>query len=115
MPASNKAPATAPVSRRALGAADENAPAPGEPARRPAMDAVTEAKKLRELCVLLRAELAAQRTKVASSALDYGVLSQSPIVCSLSFPSWLSTWVLPEVYAAVQVGRDVINRSHSRM
>ena len=90
--ASTKAPATAPVSCRALAAADENTPAPGKSARRPAMDPATEAKKLRELCVLLRAELAAQRTKVASSSLDCGVLSQSPTVCSLSFPNWLLTW-----------------------
>ena len=62
---SRKTPASAPEKRKALGSFDENTPLPGKSSGRPAMDPATEVKQLRQLCTLLRAELASQQTKVA--------------------------------------------------
>lgn len=79
---SKKAPASAPEKRKALGCADENTSAPGEAPGRPGMDPATEVKKLRQLCTLLRAELAAQQSKVA--LMPTGSSAQSPFECSHS-------------------------------
>ena len=66
---SRTAPASAPEKRKALGRANENTPVPGKSSGRPAMDVATEVKQLRQLCTLLRAELAAQRKKVTDGCI----------------------------------------------
>ena len=60
-----KVPASAPAKHNVLAAAEENTPVASAAAGRTPMEPATEAKKLRQLCKLLRAELAAKVTSAA--------------------------------------------------
>ena len=96
---SRKTPASAPEKRRALGTADENTSVPGKSSDWPAMDPATEIKQLRQLCFLLRAELAAQSSTVTSSFLAQLSACGAILALCLSLPChgytfcWVSSTV----------------------
>ena len=110
---SRKTPASAPEKRRALGTADENTSVPGKSSDWPAMDPATEIKQLRQLCTLLRAELAAQSSKVTSSFLAQLSACGAILALCLSLPChgytfcWVSSTV--QIYFSALLSRSKVH------